>query len=95
MTFANTDYQSVQDQLLVWFSQMHFDVPSAETDLFDSGIIDSQRLVELLLHIEEKFDIKFDVGDFEIESFRCIQKIAALVLQQRNEKTAPQFSKVF
>jgi acyl carrier protein len=95
MTIAPADYQSVQAQLLAWFSEMHFEVHSAEADLFDSGIIDSQRLVELLLHIEQKFDIKFDVGDFEIESFRCIQKIAALVLQHQSEKTAPQLTKVF
>ena len=92
---ANADYEIVQGQLLKAFSEMHVEALSAETDLFESGILDSQRLVDLLLYIEQKFDTRFDAGDFEIETFRCVQKIAALILQRRNQNTSPQLTRAF
>lgn len=92
---GNAESEEVQAKLLSWFSGIHIEIPSAQTDLFDSGVIDSQRLVELLLHIEQTFDIKFDVGDFEIETFRSIQRIAALIVHRRHETRDPQLSKVF
>lgn len=82
----NGDHSSVQVRLIALFSEiMHVEVPSVETDLFDSGILDSQRFVELLLHIEKYFNTPIDIDDFEIENFRCIEKIAALILQRQNQ----------
>lgn len=83
---VKADYRSVQARLTALFSEtMHVDVPSVETDLFDSGILDSQRFVELLLHIEKYFNAPIDIDDFEIENFRCIETIAALILQRQSQ----------
>jgi methoxymalonate biosynthesis acyl carrier protein len=80
----NGDSESIQSRLASLFSEiMHVNVPSPDTDLFDSGILDSQRFVELLLHIEKHFNTQIDIDDFEIENFRCIEKIAALILQRQ------------
>jgi methoxymalonate biosynthesis acyl carrier protein len=84
---ANSNYEIhvIENRLSTLFSEtMHVDVPSVDADLFDTGLLDSQRFVELLLHIEQDFDTKIDVEDFEIENFRCIEKIAALILQRKN-----------
>jgi len=91
---ANAEYEAIKAKLSTLFSEMHVEVPSAETDLFDSGILDSQRLVELLFQIEQKFQTQVDIEDFEIENFRCIEKIAALILGRMNESRLPQLSKV-
>jgi acyl carrier protein len=80
---TNGEAESVVAQVLKLFAAMHVDVPSAETDLFDSGILDSQRLVELLFQIELHFDTEIGIEDFEIENFRCIEKIASLILQRK------------
>lgn len=83
---VNGDHTTVQSRLIALFSEiMHVEVPSVETDLFDSGILDSQRFVELLLHIEKHFNTPIDIDDFEIENFRCIEKIASLILQRQNQ----------
>jgi methoxymalonate biosynthesis acyl carrier protein len=90
---ANTENEKIQDRLSVLFSEvMHVDVPSADTDLFETGILDSQRFVELLLHIEQSFKTHIDIQDFEVENFRCIEKIAALILQRNNENRVAEFS---
>jgi methoxymalonate biosynthesis acyl carrier protein len=90
---ATTDYETIRTRLSALFSEvMHLEVLSAETDLFDTGILDSQRFVELLLHIEEHFNTHIDIQDFEIENFRCIDKIATLIFQRTNGNSVARFS---
>jgi acyl carrier protein len=92
-SMANTDYESVRSRLSALFSEvMHVQVPSAGTDLFDTGILDSQRFVELLLYIEQNFNTHIDIQDFEVENFRCIEKIATLILRQNGGNGAAQSS---
>jgi len=87
--------ENVHARLTALFSEvMHVEVPSANTDLFDSGILDSQRFVELLLQIEQIFNTRINVEDFEIENFRCIEKIATLILNHPNGSTSPQVSSI-
>ena len=82
---AIADSQTIQTRLSALFAEvMHVEVPSVDTDLFDTGILDSQRFVELLLHIEQNFNTRIDIEDFEIENFRCIEKIATLILQSKS-----------
>lgn len=90
----NADFEAVKIRLSTLFSEMHVEVPTDKTDLFDSGILDSQRLVELLFQIEQHFNTQVNVEDFEIENFRCIETIAALILDRKNTGGFPQFSKV-
>jgi D-alanine--poly(phosphoribitol) ligase subunit 2 len=56
-------------------------VPSYETDLLDTGILDSLGIVELILRIEETFGVKLAVSGLEVNSFRSIATIASLVRQ--------------
>ena len=85
MDRANMNRQIIQSRLSSLFSEvLHVEIPSIDTDLFESGVLDSQRFVELLLHIEQNFNTRIDVGDFEIENFRCIDKIAGLIFEQMN-----------
>ena len=91
----NPSYEAIRARLATVFSQeLHVDVPSVETDLFDSGILDSQRLVELLLHLEQSFNTHIEAEDLEIEKFRCIEKIAALIQQHQNAKRLSRLSAV-
>lgn len=90
---TNGDFEGTKAKVAELFSRMHVDVPSVDTDLFDSGILDSQKLVELLFFIEQDFQTPIDVQDFEIENFRCIETIAALLIQRKNKDSLPQLSK--
>jgi acyl carrier protein len=90
----NADHETVRIRLSALFSEMHLEVPSSETDLFDSGILDSQRLVELLFQIEQNFNTQVNVEDLEIEKFRCIETIAALIIDRQTAGKLDQFSRV-
>jgi acyl carrier protein len=90
---TNADHRAIQVRLSALFSEvMHVDVPSVDTDLFDTGILDSQKFVELLLHIEHSFHTPINIRDFEVENFRCIEKISNLIAQQSSGDRAVQSS---
>ena len=59
--------------------KLHLEVPSAETDLFETGALDSMAFVELLLQLEEEFGINVSFDDLELENFRSIRKIAEFI----------------
>lgn len=92
VNMTNGEFEGAKARVSELFSRMHVQVPSVETDLFDSGLLDSQKLVELLFFIEQDFQTPIDIQDFEIENFRCIEKIAALLIQRKNRDSLPQLS---
>jgi len=54
-------------------------IPSADADLFETGILDSMSFVELLLQIETVFGLALNLRDIEFENFRSIDAIAAFI----------------
>src|ERR1700691_726432 len=85
--------RTIRSRLTAMFCDvMYLQVPSDDTDLFDTGILDSQRFVELLLFLEQNFHVQIDLEHFEIENFRTVEKIAALILRQREENRLRMFS---
>ena len=51
----------------------------AETNLFETGVLDSVALVQVILQLEEKFRIHVPMEDFEVDFFGSVTKIAELV----------------
>lgn len=55
------------------------DVPTADTDLIDSGLLDSLGLVSLLAEIEREFGFELPLDTLEVEDFRTVGTAAAYV----------------
>jgi acyl carrier protein len=82
---ANYEYYTVHNEVTTFFSGvLNIDVPSPTTDLFKTGILDSQNFIELLLHLEQKYDAVVRLDDIDIENFRCIGKIVNLLCERLN-----------
>lgn len=60
------------------------EVPSAETDLLETGLLDSLTLVELLVQVEHEFAATIPLDALEIDDIRSIRRIAAVVLARRS-----------
>lgn len=58
---------------------LHIEVPSADTDLFETGMLDSLQLVELLLQLEQRFDFKLKLDEIDLDDLRTLARIARLV----------------
>ena len=63
-------------------------VPSVDTDLFATGVLDSLSLVNLLLELENEFDMKVSLEDLNLDNFRSIASIARFILRDRQRKSA-------
>jgi acyl carrier protein len=63
--------------------KLFIDVDSDETDLLATGLLDSLALIQLLVHIEEKFGVRIALDEIEIEDLRSVVSIAALVAKQQ------------
>lgn len=71
----------IQEQLIKLFrDQFHLDVPSVDTDLLETGLLDSLHFVELLLHLEQDFGMKVDAAALDLDQFRSIASIAAYLV---------------
>ena len=55
---------------------LNLDVPSIDSDLFDTGVLDSLAFVQLLFHLEQEFGVSTSVDDMEVENFKTISNIA-------------------
>ena len=67
--------------------RLQIDPGPDEADLFTGAGLDSLGLVELLLGLEEEFEIDIEAADLELERFRSIAAIASFVcskLERRN-----------
>jgi len=67
-------------QIMVTLTEkVNVEVPSVDTDLLETGILDSMTLVELIMHIEETFGITITLKDIEFDRLRSVARIAELV----------------
>jgi acyl carrier protein len=58
---------------------LHVEVPSADIDLLDSGLLDSLQLVDLLLLIEEHFGRRIPIEAIDLEDLRTLTRLAQLL----------------
>ena len=78
-----TDTLALQQQVASLFSEkLNLDVASVETDLIETGLLDSLALVELMAQLEESFDVSISTDDMELENFRSITSIAMFVMRR-------------
>jgi D-alanine--poly(phosphoribitol) ligase subunit 2 len=63
----------------LFLDRLNTRVESPETDLLESGILDSIALVELLFGLEQEFGVRIAIADLDIDSFRSIASIASMI----------------
>ncbi len=63
----------------IFRDDLQVEAVSPETDLFKTGILDSLKIVEMLVCLETRLGVRINQGDLEIENFRSPAAIAAFV----------------
>lgn len=74
-----SNHKEINDRLIKYFFKKKI---SDNLDLFRSGNLDSIRLIELIIFIEEKFKIKISDKDLTIKKFNTIKKISKIILRK-------------
>ena len=73
------DHAIIERLGALFTERFHIEVPSADTDLLESGILDSFQFVELLLQLEQNFNLRMKIDDIDLEDLRTLARIARLV----------------
>ena len=55
-----------------------------DEDLFDAGVLDSMGTVELIVELENRFDIRVTVSEFGRDDWNTANKIVEGVTELRN-----------
>ncbi len=62
--------------------RVHIEAPSVNTDLMETGLLDSLTLVELMTSLEEEFGISISFDEIELDNFRSVARIAEFVSER-------------
>ncbi len=74
------DSNKLAQQISALFAEkLHLQVPSLDTDLIDTGLVDSLTFVEFLAQLEQEFGVQVLLQDLELDRFRTVTRIAAFV----------------
>jgi len=72
--------EAIIDRLGALFVEsFHIEVPSADTDLLETGVLDSFQFVELLFQLEQRFGLRIKIDDIDLDDLRTLARIARLV----------------
>jgi acyl carrier protein len=77
------EHHGVYQKLTELFAKkLNLEVSSVDTDLVETGLLDSLALIELLAQLEETFGVSVSTDDLELENFRSIASIAGFVARR-------------
>jgi D-alanine--poly(phosphoribitol) ligase subunit 2 len=77
--------EQLQQQIAdIFVERFETKLVSHEIDLLETGIVDSVRIVELVLEIEQRFGVSLPFEELEIEDFRTVPRLA-----ERIARTTP------
>lgn len=69
----------VRDLTAVFRDKLFIEVPAADTDLIDSGLLDSLQLVQLLLHVEQDFGYRIPLDEIDLDDLRSLERLARVI----------------
>jgi methoxymalonate biosynthesis acyl carrier protein len=87
-TIAPLTTESVEDALLGFLAERIKTKVAADQDLFKSGLVSSMFAMQLVVHLEESYDIAIIGPDLKLDNFRTVQAMTGLVLRLRESAGA-------
>ena len=73
----------IVDELSALFDEaMHIEVPSPDTDLIESGLLDSLQLRQLLVQIEERTGTRIPLREVQLDDVRSVARLAHLISEK-------------
>lgn len=63
--------------------KLFIEVPAPDTDLIDSGLLDSLQLVQLLLHVEQDLGHRIPLDEIDLDDLRSLERLAGVIASRQ------------
>lgn len=73
------DTAIVRDLSALFRDKLFIEVPAPDTDLIDSGLLDSLQLVQLLLHVEQDLGHRIPLDEIDLDDLRSLSRLAHVI----------------
>jgi methoxymalonate biosynthesis acyl carrier protein len=85
---AALDAAAVEQALLAFLAEQIKTEVAPDHDLFGSGLVSSMFAMQLVVHLEEAYDIAILGPELNLDNFRTVTAMTALVLRLREQQGA-------
>jgi len=75
----------IENSLLSYLAARLKTAITLEQDLFERGLVSSMFAMELVVHLEQDFDVAIVGPDLQLQNFRSVDAMTALVLRLRSD----------
>jgi methoxymalonate biosynthesis acyl carrier protein len=76
--------EAIQEELQGFLARQVKTSVEVDRDLFKSGLVSSMFAMQLVVHLEESYDIAIIGPELKLDNFRTVQAMAQLVLRLRD-----------
>jgi D-alanine--poly(phosphoribitol) ligase subunit 2 len=73
-----------QEIMRIFVERFETRIEPSDVDLLEIGLVDSVKIVELVLELEQRFGVSLPFEELEIEDFRTVPRLA-----ERIARTTP------
>jgi methoxymalonate biosynthesis acyl carrier protein len=87
-TMSPVTAQAVEAALLSFLAERIKTEVAADQDLFASGLVSSMFAMQLVVHLEEAYDIAIIGPELKLDHFRTVNAMTELVLRLRGAADA-------
>jgi methoxymalonate biosynthesis acyl carrier protein len=87
-TIALVTAEAIEEALLSFLEERIKSTVATDQDLFKSGLVSSMFAMQLVVYLEERYDIAVIGPDLTLDNFRTVQAMTALVLRLRDANAA-------
>lgn len=85
---APVDAQAIEQALIGFLAEEIKTTVAADHDLFASGLVSSMFAMQLVVHLEEAYDIAIIGPELKLDNFRTVNAMTDLVLRLREQDAA-------
>jgi methoxymalonate biosynthesis acyl carrier protein len=83
-TISGVTAEDIEQALLGFLTERVKAPVAPDQDLFGSGLVSSMFAMQLVVHLEESYDIAIVGPELKLDNFRTVQAMAQLVLRLRD-----------
>lgn len=76
---------AIEEALLYFLAERVKASVEPDQDLFGTGLVSSMFAMQLVVHLEETYDIAIVGPELKLDNFRTVQAMTALVLRLRDD----------